>query len=64
MTQRRLVPPGIQGLIEGRAPEFTARVAGAEYARVYRIPSGVPVTTPGRPPEPLPGDDDSDDEGG
>jgi len=64
MAQRRLVPRGIQGLIEGRTPEFTARVAGAEYAWVYRVPAGVPTTVPGQPSERLPDDDDSDDDGG
>jgi hypothetical protein len=60
MAQRDLIPPGIDVLIQGRIPEHIVRIHGVEYARVYRLPAGVPVQAP----TVLPDDDSTDTEGG
>ena len=64
MAQRSLTPPGIDLLIQGREPEFTARVHGIEYAWVYRVPSGVQILSPGQAPQQAPDDEQPDTEGG
>jgi hypothetical protein len=63
MDQRNLIPVGIQRLLLGREPEFTARVNGFVYALVYRLPRGVPISAPGQAPQFVPTDEEPEDEG-
>jgi len=62
MGQRDLIPQGIRPLMAGRPPEFTVRVHGIDYAWVYRLPPGIPITVPGEAPDTLPDDEELDDE--
>lgn len=57
MAQRELIPPGIRQLMDGVEPEFIVNIHGVEYAQVYRLPSGIPLT----PPEQTPADEESAD---